>query len=381
MFLSSFNSIRPPFETLQEQTLEWLIDAHTQAEKTKGMSEKDIILFQKTLQEKFWHVGCKPDRIQKRGHILRDFKNRDWDQMEIYKLNQFPEGENLAVRSRRFAEFVDQIFEEYYPEESSPPDHIIHVSCTGYVSPSGAQKIVSKRPDWGTQTTVTHAYHMGCYGSLPAIRMGIGFAARDPATVDIVHTEICSLHSNPSLHTTDQLVSQSLFADGFMKYTLTRAPLTSEKKTFKLITTREEIIPNSTQSMTWNVSNWGFQMTLARELPVLIARSLKSYLDRLCLQAQISYEDMIGKALFAIHPGGPKILVNIQELLALSSEQMHYSFEILKNFGNMSSATLPHIWQAILENKQIKNGTWVVSLAFGPGLTISGAIMEKICGF
>lgn len=374
MILSCFHSIRPPFETLQEETLEWLIEAHTQAEITKGMKESSIDSFRTTLREKFWRVGCKPDRIEKRGHILEDFLHRNWEEMEIYSVAQSCSGKNLSVRSQCFEKFVDQVFENYYKENSLAPEDIIHVSCTGYVSPSGAQKIVSKR-NWGSQTTVTHAYHMGCYGSFPAIRMGNGFICSGKKKVDVVHTEICSLHSNPSLHQTDQLVSQSLFSDGFIKYSLS-----SGGEGLKVLTLLEEIIPYSTNAMGWSVSDWGFQMTLSREIPVLISRALKNYLKNLSDQGNIPLEKILSEALFAIHPGGPKILINIQDLLSLSLEQMSYSFRVLKNFGNMSSATLPHIWKAILEDSKIKNGSLIVSLAFGPGLTISGAIMEKVCG-
>lgn len=380
MILCDFHSIRPASETSQAETLEWIVNAHCQAEKTLGMNEDDISLFRSKIHEKLWHVGCKPDRIEKRGHVLEDFLHLDWDRMQIYKLNQCSKGVDLSVRSRCFEEYVDLVFEKYYPEDSPPPEELIHVTCTGYVAPSGAQKIVSKR-NWGTQTTVTHAYHMGCYASLPAIRIGAGFLHSGKKTVDIVHTELCSLHSNPSLHETDQLVSQSLFADGFMKYKLRSSAQNPTQPALNVLAALEEILPNSINSMSWTVSDWGFQMTLAREIPVLITRSLKNYLEKLCALAKVPYETILKTALFAVHPGGPKILVHIQDLLSLRSEQMGYSFEILKNYGNMSSATLPHIWQKIVESPEVKQETLIVSLAFGPGLTISGAIMEKTCGF
>lgn len=348
MLLSDFQLIRPPFETKQEETLHWLAEAHAKADGT-------------AVGEKLWHVGCKPDRIAKRGHVLRDFLHRNWDEMEIY---QPPFGKGLSARSQVYEREVDKIFEQYYPEGASAPDDLIHVSCTGYISPSGAQKIVSKR-GW-METTVTHAYHMGCYGSIPAIRMAQGFLKR---RVDIVHTEVCCLHTNPSLHQLDQLVSQSLFADGFMKYSVTDSCKGPHLKVRKI---REEIIPHSIKAMTWNVADWGFQMFLAREVPVLIARHLPGYLERL------------GKcegAIFAVHPGGPKILMHVQEVLKLSETQMRFSFEVLKEYGNMSSATLPHIWQKILQDEKVLSGVPIISLAFGPGLTMAGVVMEKLCGF
>ncbi len=360
MILTDFESIRPTFETSQEETLDWLVVAHAKA----GAPFEE-------LKAKLWHVGCKPNHIAKRGHVLADFLHRDWDQMEVYRLNDTPTGMDLSKRIEIFDKEVEKIFIEYYPENSSAPDDLIHVSCTGYVSPSGAQKIVSMR-NWGHLTTVTHAYHMGCYGSMPAIRMGTGFlnSSNEKKRVDIVHTEICSLHTNPSLHQTDQLVSQSLFADGFMKYSIVKQ---TDKPHLKVLRLREEIIPNSLKAMTWNLAGWGFQMSLAKEVPVLIKRHLPIFLDRLCKN---DYKD----ALFAIHPGGPKILVYIQELLGLSEEQMRFSFQILKEYGNMSSATLPHIWEKILKDPRIPSLKPIISLAFGPGLSICGSLMEKVCG-
>lgn len=354
MYLTQFHSLRPPFERTQQETLDWLVAAHKRADGTD-------------CQEALWKVGCKPLYIAQRGTCLADFSHQNWEAMQIYRLHEEPSGLSLSHRTQAFEEYTDPIFERYYPDTATAPDDLIHVSCTGYTSPSGAQKIVSKKR-W--LTTVTHAYHMGCYGSMPAIRMGRGFLSSSPekTQIDIVHTELCSLHVNPSLHTTDQLVSQSLFADGFMKYSLQRA---SDGPAFRILNIREEILPDSQEAMSWNVMSWGFQMSLAKEVPVHIIRALPSFLERLGAKDPL---------LFAVHPGGPKILSYVQKALNLSDEQMRFSFSILKKYGNMSSATLPHIWQEILQDETVANGTNIVSLAFGPGLTVAGSLMEKVCG-
>jgi predicted naringenin-chalcone synthase len=86
---------------------------------------------------------------------------------------------------------------------------------------------------------------MGCYAAIPSIRMAKGLLLSDSAKkrADIVHTEMCTLHVNPALHRLDALVSQSLFADGFIKYSMVaEAP----KSGFQVISHREEIIPTST---------------------------------------------------------------------------------------------------------------------------------------
>jgi predicted naringenin-chalcone synthase len=83
------------------------------------------------------------------------------------------------------------------------------------------------------------------------------------------------------------------------------------------------------------------------------------------------------KSIFAIHPGGPKIIDSVQEVLELSDNQIKESRKILFERGNMSSATLPHVWSEILGNNY-PIGTNVISFAFGPGLTLFGSVFT-IC--
>jgi predicted naringenin-chalcone synthase len=91
----------------------------------------------------------------------------------------------------------------------------------------------------------------------------------------------------------------------------------------------------------------------------------------------MDYSEAAGEAIFAIHPGGPRILDYLEELLKLEKRQLRLSRAVLFQRGNMSSATLPHIWMAGASDGDLKPGTLVVSLAFGPGLTIAGALFRK----
>src|SRR5262249_46036053 len=162
---------------------------------------------------------------------------------------------------------------------------------------------------------------MGCYGSIPAIRMAMGHYALEKEQSDIVHTELCSLHMNPSLHSMEQLVVQSLFADGFIKYSLGEAP---PSPSFKIIAVLEELIEDSTTKMTWNCNDWGFLMSLSKDIPVLIRRSLEGYLAQLAEKGKVAKE-ALKKARFAIHPGGPKIIENIADKLQLEPHQISHS--------------------------------------------------------
>jgi predicted naringenin-chalcone synthase len=116
-------------------------------------------------------------------------------------------------------------------------------------------------------------------------------------------------------------------------------------------------------------------MTLDKNVPVFITRVLEKYLERLAALVGRDAEELKRHAYFAIHPGGPKILSHIQQLYSLNEQQLVHSVDVLQNFGNMSSATLPHIWEKML--RDLPDEAMVVSLAFGPGLSIAGALFQK----
>lgn len=379
IFLHDFQTLSAKYHSDQGTILEWIAAAHAQAEitlqqpTTEEAREAIIRKFRKLVLR----FGCSTDRIAFRNSSLEDFTHTDWDRMRIFQLNQFPAGKPCGERSRFYHEISGEAFEQFYADVSEPPSVIIHVTCTGYVSPSGAQRLVASR-EWGRSTEVFHAYHMGCYASMPAIRMAAGFMERGKARVDIVHTELCTLHMDPSQHLPEQLVVQTLFADGLIRYSASRMEgADAILKGLALLATQEEIMPGTGDAMTWMVSDFGMQMTLSRKVPDHIRAGLGPFLESLAAAADLTPARLITEAVFAIHPGGPRIIDEIAEHIGLRPDQVQASNTILSNYGNMSSATLPHVWKSVLEDAAVPSGTLIVSLAFGPGLTIAGAILQK----
>ncbi|MDB6081374.1 MAG: Naringenin-chalcone synthase [Chlamydiia bacterium] len=378
--ISDFQHVRPQYESSQKDTLEWIIKAHTQAEsylQGDSLSTADKNVFCEKLRERLFHVGCKPGVIQKRGHHTPDFLHENWQDMQVYRLAESVQGIGLQARQKLHAEIADKIFDELYEKEVVPPSNLIHVSCTGYASPSGAQRVVSTK-NWGEEVMVTHAYHMGCYAAIPALRMASAYLSQrkdeKDNRSDIVHTELCTLHFNPLQHTSDQLVAQSLFADGFIKYSVVQQSI---RPSLRILAVYEQILPECLDAMSWLLTDWGFQLLLSKEIPALIAKNVKKFVGILCQQARITEAELIEQGIFAIHPGGPKILEYIQKIFGIKPEQLRHSRSILEQYGNMSSATLPHIWEAICQDEKVAKNTKIISLAFGPGLTIAGALLEK----
>ena len=374
--LINFSLIRPKKEITQEEILIWIAKTNAKAEALKqnrSLTSKASLEFQANIQKQLFKLGLGEDKIQKRALQALNY-------LHLEDTWPVAEGMTFKERSKYFDIEASKALEDFYPIDSLPPSHLIHVSCTGYVAPSAAQKLVSIR-NFGSHTSVTHAYHMGCYASLPALRIARGFL-KDPTVakpqVDIVHTELCSLHINPLLHEPEQLVVQTLFADGFIKYSVVPKNNTLEKTgSLDLISLHEEIIPDSTLMMSWILDDFGMKMTLAKDIPSVLANHMTKFLHTLITKGGLDPHKTLKEAFYAIHPGGPKVIQKMARLLNLSQEQIFHSKQVLFHLGNMSSATLPHIWDKMVKDPEVPAKSLIISLAFGPGLTISGALYTK----
>ena len=383
LMLSNFSVRRPQYELRQDRALKWLAELHGTAEGTlKGLSESEQAAFTTRFVKLLERCACGPERIGKRGHVTADLGCTL--ESGLYDVRQFPHGQGTAARSVLFSQIVNSYFEREFAAETRAPSELIHVTCTGYTSPSGAQRLVANK-GWGAATHVTHAYHMGCYAAFPAIRIAAGHLSM-PATlqpsnaerrVDIVHTELCTLHLDPSDHSAEQCVVQSLFADGFVRYSLREADAGEYPRGLGLLAMSEQILPDSAESMTWTVGDFGMRMTLMRDVPDRIASALRPFVTELFAKGGFNVAEALRHAVVAVHPGGPKIIDRVSEVLELSPAQVQASRDVLFECGNMSSATLPHVWQRVLEDDEVRPGTLVLSLAFGPGLSVCGGLFRK----
>lgn len=378
--LTGFQILLPRHHGPQAEALDWLAAAHARAEsESKGqpdLEQRSLSIMQKLVRR----YGCSPESIGERYSELDDFLHRDWDQMQIFNLAESSGGRDLDVRNRFFADTARRCLNTFFEKDDSPPTDLLHVTCTGYASPSAIQSLLSAR-GWHHETRATQIYHMGCYAALPTVRVASALLFQPQtdreARAEIVHTELCTLHFNPLDHSPEQIVVQGLFADGHIRYSVVPDDGDRARQGFRILAIHEEMIPDSLDDMTWVPSPGGFKMTLARSIPDRIASALPGFLERLFHRAGLRYADVISETVFAIHPGGPRIIDSIQSLLKLRSDQVATSRTVLFERGNMSSATLPHIWARMLEPSEVPEGVLVASLAFGPGLTLAGGLFRR----
>ena len=237
--------------------------------------------------------------------------------------------------------------------------HLIVTSCTGFYAPGLDIEIVRK---WNLSPHVRRLLvtYMGCYAAISGLRAAQDIVrSRPKARVLMVNLELCSLHLQESAPM-DRLVSFLLFADG-----CAASLITGDNDGFELLDFQSSLGLNSQDRMQWIVEDQGFAMTLDIRVPMLI----QDLLDR---EKEVIFNgtDPNHITKWAIHPGGRAILDTVQTSFDLNHSLMEASRTVLKNYGNMSSATVMFVLESLLKCKTGSKSELGMAMAFGPGLTV-----------
>lgn len=256
--------------------------------------------------------------------------------------------------------------------------HLVTVSCTGFFNPGPDYKIVRAL---GLNPSVQryHLGFMGCYAAFPAMRAAKSFCEADPeAVVLVVCAELCSLHVRTS-NDPDTIMGSALFADGAAAAIITAREIPEGTALLQLDHFETVLTPVGEESMAWNIGDHGFEMVLGNYVPHIIDEhivgALEPLLSRDSSLRNRPYRDIRH---WAIHPGGRSILDKVQSRLELTDEQLLPARETLRDFGNMSSATVLFVLKRILALPAEDGDERICSMAFGPGLTVETGLFTKI---
>lgn len=249
--------------------------------------------------------------------------------------------------------------------------HLITVSCTGMYAP-GLDIDLVERLGLNRHTERTCINFMGCYGAVNALKTADYICRANPkAKILVVSTELCTLHFQKD-NTLDNWVANSLFSDGAAAVLVERNTLHNKTPVIALQSFYTEFLPEARNEMGWYVGDTGFEMRLTSKVSRQIKSCIKPITERLLHHAGLS-RDQIGA--YAIHPGGKRILEAVEQALALPEESNAYAYEVLKDYGNMSSATILFVLKKMMDAQRFK-GERILSFAFGPGLTVEGMVLQ-----
>ncbi len=261
--------------------------------------------------------------------------------------------------------------------------HVITVSCTGFFAPGPDFLLVR---DLGIPATAErmHLGFMGCAAAIPALRAATHICAAQPnAVVLVVCAELCSLHLRASADA-DQIVAAAVFADGAAAAVVSARTTRAPRPTLEMEAFSTAITSEGESDMDWSIGDQGFRMVLTAEVPRIVGREVRAAVTA-TLGAEPRGEGgtpdvapgINEVAAWAIHPGGRAVLDRVQSGLELDDSAMARSRDVLREHGNMSSATVLFILQRILDDDALPDGAAVVALGFGPGLTVESARLVR----
>lgn len=241
--------------------------------------------------------------------------------------------------------------------------HLIVVSCTGFYAPGVDLQIIER---FGLNPAVerTTVGFMGCYAAINALKLARHIVRAEPqAKVIVLNLELCTIHLQ-EVDNLEQVLSFLIFADGCSAGLVTAEPIGAE-----LLGFRAEVASKSHEQITWRIGQLGFDMHLSGRVPNTIGKTLPGSIRAILGERRT--EDI---ALWAVHPGGRSVLDAVEIALHLRDDDLHYSRDVLRNFGNMSSATVMFVLEHML--KKAPAGAPGCALAFGPGLTTESMLFR-----
>ena len=348
-------------------------DAYSQEEATQVMlgSLEPGSRASKLVHRIYAHSG-----IEKRHSVIRDLRHPGG--------GPFIDGNgrflspSTAVRNDAYRDAARPLFAEAARRslEATPgikPEditHVITVSCTGFYAPGPDFHLIQ---DLGLVTSVrrVHVGFMGCYATFPALSMARAFCQADPsAVVLVVSLELCSLHLEPS-EEVDDILAFSVFADGAAACLVSaRAP--ASVPALQLTAMDTAVAPHSEADMAWTIGDRGFKMVLSTYVPKILEASIVDIVQPVLDRAGWQRDDVTH---WAVHPGGRAILDKVRDGLDIDESRLSAPRSVLRDYGNMSSTTILFVLRQVLTDAH--PGDRVMAMAFGPGLTVETALLER----
>ncbi|NJC87219.1 MAG: type III polyketide synthase [Desulfuromonas sp.] len=253
--------------------------------------------------------------------------------------------------------------------------HVVTVSCTGFVNP-GLDYFLVRDLGLPAATERYHLGFMGCYAAFPALRMAAQFCRADPnARVLVLCLELCSLHIQLGARE-DQLLANALFADGAAAALVSSTPPPPGRTALRLDHFTSNLVPEGEAAMAWSIGDHGFDIALSSYVPRILGANINPVVSELLATGGHSPDDI---AIWAVHPGGKAILDQLERSLGLRPEQLAPSRGVLRDFGNMSSATILFVLHDLLM-APTDRPRHIFSMAFGPGLTVEQALLTQLPG-
>lgn len=253
--------------------------------------------------------------------------------------------------------------------------HIFFVSTTGLSTPSIDAHLFNMF-DFPANVVRTPIWGLGCAGGVAGLNRASDWLKAYPEKMAlVVSLELCGLTFIRNDLSKSNFVATSLFGDGCGVALLAgdRAPVRQEHG-IRLTANSSVTWKDSLSVMGWDIADEGLRVVFSRSIPQIVRASAKPAIDAFLADADLSLADI---DYFLSHPGGAKVIEAYRETMALNENQTAHMVQVLKHYGNMSSATVFFVLREFLNDAGRRAGAKILTTALGPGF--SNEMLLGVC--
>ncbi|UCH73041.1 MAG: type III polyketide synthase [Rhodospirillales bacterium] len=244
-------------------------------------------------------------------------------------------------------------------------DGLVVVSTTGMATPSLDARLL-ERMNFRRDIMRLPVFGYGCAGGVIGLSRTAALSRADPGSHWLLLVvELCGLTFRPSDKSNSNIVATALFGDG-----AAAALLSCEEAGPAIVAGGEHTWPNSLDVMGWQIEDDGFGVLFSRNIPTLVRTQFRQVADAFLARHGLTLGDI---DTFVMHPGGAKVIDALQEALELPREALESCRSVLRDFGNMSAATVLFVLHRVLEEQ--RPGRMLLG-ALGPGFTAGFMVLE-----
>ncbi|OCA90869.1 chalcone synthase [Bacillus sp. FJAT-27225] len=312
--------------------------------------------------------------------LLKAFQNGQIESRRFAKgIDWFKEDRTFEERNDAFIESAVELGSEAIarcldnssflkrPVEYNEIEAIFFITSTGLATPSIEARIMNKLP-FSPHTKRIPIWGLGCAGGAAGLSRAYEYCLAFPKSkILVLSVELCSLTFQKNDRTKSNLIGTSLFADGVSCALICGDEVTDLNNGTipEILATHSTLMPDSLDVMGWDIKNEGLYVIFSRDIPTIIEGWLKPNVTKFLDGQGVSLEDLNH---FIAHPGGKKVLDAYVASLGLDASMTEISADVLRKYGNMSSATILYVLRRHME-LQPKAGELGLAAALGPGFS------------
>ena len=250
-------------------------------------------------------------------------------------------------------------------------DALITVTVTGVATPSLDARLMN---DLGLRADVKRLpiFGLGCVAGAAGIARAADYVRGFPDQVAVLlSVELCSLTLQRRDLTIPNLIATGLFGDGAAAVVVAGSEVELETPALEtadpapqVLATRSVFYPDTERVMGWDITESGFGIVLSADVPRMVTDHLGHDVDAFLNDHDLARDDI---ETWICHPGGPKVLLAMQESLGLERDDLALTWRGLEEVGNLSSTSVLLVLRDTLEDRRPAPGAYGVVLAMGPG--------------